>query len=226
MEHTIVNQLDEKRAKIYKRYYDDEDNRDITIKCQDVEYLEKVKEVAYRDLAYSWSLNGGSSDLDRNYDDLKYVFDLNVDKIGKEYISRICRDASDVLQEIKYRIYKGIENDENISGIDESIESELYKQESPINFHNDLVRKKVHELTKDDIRNEHKRRADYWMSRSYEYGVRINDAQVDASQEKKVMRNAMTYRKNQMYFGKLVEENAKEAEEQFREEKMKMKRRR
>lgn len=229
--YVIEDQLDP-ISQIAYRYYDDRDERSVKDKIRDIEYLEKIKEEAYRDFAFYWSQadkNKNSKEycyklLKRAFDfEFNLEFDEKENKFKNDLMNRlsICENSSQILRRIKAHIYERFNKKDEIETTEHQVVLYVHQKRSVTDLSVKIVEKALnHEIiTDDDILDEHRDKPAIWMSKSTKAGIEIAQKEIDTTPDNITSKFVLNHMLNENHFKKIIEEKAREEVEMMREKR-------
>lgn len=188
MAENAMNQLDILSKAIWLPY-DDHDERDIKVKVEDIEYLEKVKEDVYLFFAKSRSKKYGKS-VEEYVEFYKKLYDLKFDSEDDDIefqmtlLKKMSKDSGDVFQRLRAVLIDKIEKvlDPRYALCDNF----LSIVDDPVQVSDEFALMPFKEITKDHIREEVKNNFEYYRPRIMrkEFSKIDADPDVKSEQEK------------------------------------------
>ena len=217
-----MNQLDILSRAIWLPY-DDHDDREIAVKVEDIEYLERVKEDVYWFFAETRSKKYGES-IEYYIEFYKELYDLKFDdddaevKYQMTMLKKMSEDAGDVFQRLRALLTVKLEK-----AIDPRLQlcdNFLSIVDDPVPVSDKFVKMPYKEITKEDIREEVKNNFAYFRPRIMrtEFSKIDADPKVRSEKEKEILQFSKSHQLTQLA-QEFKEEKAKEEVEMMRRER-------
>lgn len=186
MAENAMNQLDILSKAIWLPY-DDHDERDIKVKVEDIEYLERVKEDVYLFFAQARSKKYGKS-VEEYVEFYKKLYDLKFDSEDDDIefqmtlLKKMSKDSGDVFQRLRAILIDKIER--VLQARYALCDNYLSIVDDPVQVSDEFALMPFEEITKDTIREEVKNNFEYFRPRILRKEFSKIDADPNVSSEK------------------------------------------